>query len=152
MRVDPPSQCWASHINTFLVQTLIAKIFSTKATTSTLDLSKIVLLGKNLSSSQSSSDNVAKPSMSKLEIPFRAHYRTKWRHLVFDRPFGRARADRMPICSFVVFFPLCGGYVSFMCPQQHGIAVLPRRPYGEVDPVTCVSRNVYFIKAFSLRN
>ena len=54
--------------------------------------------------------------------------------------------------AFVVFFPLCGGYVSFMCPQQHGIAVLPRRPYGEVDPVTCVSRNVYFLKAFSLTN
>lgn len=98
MRVDPPSQCWASHVNTILVQTLIAKIFSTKASTNTLELSRIVLSRNNLISSQSSSDNVAKPSISKLEIPFRAHYRTKWRHFVFDRPFGRARADKMPIC------------------------------------------------------
>ena len=96
--MDPPSQCWASHVNTILVQTLIAKIFSTKASTNTLELSRIVLSRKNLTSSQSSSDNVAKPSISKLEIPFRAHYRTKWRHFVFDRPFGRARADKMPIC------------------------------------------------------
>ena len=72
--------------------------FSTKASTNTLELSRIVLSRKNLTSSQSSSDNVAKPSISKLQIPFRAHYRTKWRHFVFDRPFGRARADKMPIC------------------------------------------------------
>ena len=100
--MDPPSQCWASHVNTILVQTLIAKIFSTKASTNTLELSRIVLSRKNLTSSQSSSDNVAKPSISKLEIPFRAHYRTKWRHFVFDRPFGRARADKMPICLFKI--------------------------------------------------
>jgi len=104
LRVDPPSQCWASHVNTILVQTLIAKIFSTKASTNTLELSRIVLSRKNLTSSQSSSDNVAKPSISKLEIPFRAHYRTKWRHFVFDRPFGRARADKMPICWISVTF------------------------------------------------
>ena len=100
-RVDPPSQCWASHVNTILVQTLIAKILSTKASTNTLQLSRIVLSRKNLTSSQSSSNNVAKPSISKLEIPFRAHYRTKWRHFVFDLTFGRARADKMPICWFI---------------------------------------------------